>query len=88
MRTIVFTGGGSAGHVIPNVALIPKLQEEGWSVEYIGSTSGIERTIIESVGGIPRQINMKNNKSTVAPPMKPNSSAIMEKIKSVCGSGR
>lgn len=52
MRTIVLTGGGSAGHVIPNIALIPQLMKAGWSVEYIGSVSGIEREIVESLGNV------------------------------------
>lgn len=43
------TGGGTAGHVTPNIALIPKLQEEGWHIEYIGSKSGIEKSLIEKV---------------------------------------
>jgi UDP-N-acetylglucosamine--N-acetylmuramyl-(pentapeptide) pyrophosphoryl-undecaprenol N-acetylglucosamine transferase len=47
MKKIVFTGGGSAGHVTPNLAIIPQLQAKGWEVEYIGSRNGIEREIIE-----------------------------------------
>lgn len=49
-RTIAFTGGGSAGHVTPNLALISKLRESGWNVHYIGSTEGIERGIIQETG--------------------------------------
>ncbi|MGL4344725.1 MAG: undecaprenyldiphospho-muramoylpentapeptide beta-N-acetylglucosaminyltransferase [Cellulosilyticaceae bacterium] len=49
MKTIVMTGGGSAGHVTPNIALIPHLQEEGWDVRYIGSHNGIERELIDKV---------------------------------------
>ncbi|MCM8711724.1 undecaprenyldiphospho-muramoylpentapeptide beta-N-acetylglucosaminyltransferase [Clostridium sp. SYSU_GA19001] len=41
------TGGGSAGHVTPNLALIPRLKEEGYDIEYIGTADGIERRIIE-----------------------------------------
>src|SRR3712207_6670926 len=44
------TGGGSAGHVTPNLALIPKLKEEGYEIKYIGSINGIERKIIEDAG--------------------------------------
>lgn len=47
---IVFTGGGSAGHVTPNLALIARLRERGWSVDYIGSADGIERSIIGEAG--------------------------------------
>ena len=43
---IVFTGGGSAGHVSVNLALIPEFLREGWDVHYIGSESGIERELI------------------------------------------
>ncbi|MFE5321760.1 undecaprenyldiphospho-muramoylpentapeptide beta-N-acetylglucosaminyltransferase [Paenibacillus sp. NPDC056579] len=50
MKTIVFTGGGSAGHVTPNIALMNKLQQFGWEVRYIGSATGIEKDIIEREG--------------------------------------
>lgn len=50
MNTIIFTGGGSAGHVTPNLALIQELRRSGWSVEYIGSADGIERGIIAETG--------------------------------------
>lgn len=49
MKKIVLTGGGSAGHVTPNLALIPVLQANNWSVEYIGSERGSERGMIEAV---------------------------------------
>ena len=42
-KTIILTGGGSAGHVTPNIALIGKLQENNWSIHYIGTVSGIEK---------------------------------------------
>lgn len=45
-RSILFTGGGSAGHVTPNLALIKRFQEAGWDIKYIGSTQGIEKDII------------------------------------------
>lgn len=45
---IIMTGGGSAGHVTPNLALIPKLKMLGYEIEYIGTKEGIERKIIES----------------------------------------
>lgn len=50
MKKIVLTGGGTAGHVTPNLALIPFLKEEGWEVIYIGSEKGIERSLIEAEG--------------------------------------
>ena len=45
-KKILFTGGGTAGHVMPNLALIKKFQQEGWEVNYIGSQTGIEKEII------------------------------------------
>ncbi|KAA0550061.1 undecaprenyldiphospho-muramoylpentapeptide beta-N-acetylglucosaminyltransferase [Bacillus sp. BGMRC 2118] len=51
-KKIVFTGGGSAGHVILNLALIPHFQKEGWDVSYIGSKSGIERDLISKVNDV------------------------------------
>jgi len=69
MRKIVLTGGGSAGHVTPNLALIPKLREKGWEIHYIGSKSGIEKTLIEdtkipyypiSSGKLRRYFDLKN----------------------------
>ena len=49
---IVLTGGGTAGHVTPHLALIPPLQREGWDIHYIGSETGIERELIGKVRDI------------------------------------
>ncbi|WP_040951647.1 undecaprenyldiphospho-muramoylpentapeptide beta-N-acetylglucosaminyltransferase [Gorillibacterium massiliense] len=49
-KTLVFTGGGSAGHVTPNLALISRLSEEGWNIHYIGSADGIEKGIVTEQG--------------------------------------
>ena len=43
---ILFTGGGTAGHVTPNVALIEQFKKDGWDCVYVGSTRGIEKEII------------------------------------------
>ncbi|WP_409251045.1 undecaprenyldiphospho-muramoylpentapeptide beta-N-acetylglucosaminyltransferase [Bacillus sp. SCS-153A] len=45
-KHILFTGGGSAGHVTVNAALIPFFKKQGWKVSYIGSKDGIENEII------------------------------------------
>ena len=37
MPRIVMTGGGTAGHVTPNIALFPCLKEKGFEISYIGS---------------------------------------------------
>ncbi|MHC1682429.1 MAG: undecaprenyldiphospho-muramoylpentapeptide beta-N-acetylglucosaminyltransferase [Clostridiaceae bacterium] len=66
---ILMTGGGSAGHVTPNLALIPKLEEMGYEVVYIGSKNGIEKEIISkenikyysiSSGKLRRYFDLKN----------------------------
>ncbi|MBR4015960.1 MAG: undecaprenyldiphospho-muramoylpentapeptide beta-N-acetylglucosaminyltransferase [Anaerotignum sp.] len=57
MKKIVLTGGGTAGHVTPNLALLPYLRAEGWEVVYIGSENGMEKNLVEAAGvpyyGIP-----------------------------------
>lgn len=45
-KKIVLTGGGTAGHVTPNIALLPHLQNKGYEVSYIGSYEGIEKKLI------------------------------------------
>ncbi len=68
-KRIVLTGGGTAGHVTPNLALVPKLIEEGYEVIYIGSHKGIEKSLVEekgieyhsiSSGKLRRQLSLKN----------------------------
>ncbi|HIS62812.1 MAG TPA: undecaprenyldiphospho-muramoylpentapeptide beta-N-acetylglucosaminyltransferase [Candidatus Scybalomonas excrementigallinarum] len=49
MKRIVLTGGGTAGHVTPNMALIPNLQEAGYDIQYIGSYDGIEKELITGI---------------------------------------
>ncbi len=46
MATIILTGGGTAGHCTPNLALIPYLREKFDKIYYIGSKNGIERDIV------------------------------------------
>ena len=50
MKRIILTGGGTAGHVTPNIALIPRLRELGYDIQYIGSYDGIEKKLIEELG--------------------------------------
>jgi UDP-N-acetylglucosamine--N-acetylmuramyl-(pentapeptide) pyrophosphoryl-undecaprenol N-acetylglucosamine transferase len=66
---IIMTGGGTAGHVTPNLALIPRLKEEGFEIKYIGSNDGIEKEIITknnipffgiSCGKLRRYFDVKN----------------------------
>ena len=69
MKHIVLTGGGTAGHVTPNIALIPRLKELGYRISYIGSYNGIEKKLIEelqipyygiSSGKLRRYFDLKN----------------------------
>ncbi len=50
MKKIVMTGGGTAGHVTPNLALVPYLLEAGYEIFYIGSYTGIEKKLVEDAG--------------------------------------
>ena len=50
MKKIILTGGGTAGHVTPNIALLPSLQKEGFDIYYIGSKDGIEKNLVEKQG--------------------------------------
>ncbi len=69
MKKIVMTGGGTAGHVTPNIALMPALKEAGYEIYYIGSYAGMEKGLIEaqhipyygiSSGKLRRYFDLKN----------------------------
>lgn len=48
-KKIVLTGGGTAGHVTPNIALIEALQNDNWKIDYIGSIDGVEKSMINAI---------------------------------------
>ena len=52
MKKIVMTGGGTGGHVTPNLALIPRLQADGWEVHYIGAANSVEQELISKAPGV------------------------------------
>ena len=52
MKTVLMTGGGSAGHVTPNIALIDGLKQNGFDVHYAGMKGGIEERLIKNVPGV------------------------------------
>lgn len=69
MKKIVLTGGGTAGHVTPNLALLPSLKADGFEVRYIGSYNGMEKKLITaaevpydgiSSGKLRRYFDLKN----------------------------
>lgn len=49
-KRIILTGGGTAGHVTPNLALVPALKEAGFDIQYIGSYNGMEKRLVEAYG--------------------------------------
>ena len=69
-KIILMTGGGSAGHVTPNVALMPKLREAGFEIHYVGTADGIEKKLIAEqkdvvyheieAGKLRRYLSLKN----------------------------
>ena len=68
-KVIILTGGGSAGHVIPNLTLLPDLLHDGWDVHYIGSRNGVEAALARrdgmayhaiSTGKLRRYFDIKN----------------------------
>lgn len=52
MKKIVLTGGGTAGHVTSNIALIPELKKQGWEIHYIGTQGGIEQKLISEISDV------------------------------------
>lgn len=52
MKKIVLTGGGTMGHVSPNLALIPLLQSKGYEIHYIGTEKGIEHEKVAALPGV------------------------------------
>ncbi len=69
MKRIVLTGGGTAGHVTPNIALIPALKDAGYEITYMGSYDGIEKKLISdfdipyvgiSTGKLRRYLDLRN----------------------------
>lgn len=67
---VVLTGGGTTGHVAVNLALIPHLLARGYAVSYLGSKTGIERSLVAdfpevtyypiSTGKLRRYFSFKN----------------------------
>lgn len=49
MTRILLTGGGTAGHVMPHIAMLPYYREAAWDIYYIGS-DGIEKGLAEKAG--------------------------------------
>lgn len=56
MKRIVLTGGGTAGHVTPHLAIIPELKSKGLEIHYVGQVNGIEKTLTEGLVDFYHQI--------------------------------
>lgn len=48
MASIVLTGGGTAGHCTPHLAILPYLKKDFDNIYYVGSENGIEKEIIKN----------------------------------------
>jgi UDP-N-acetylglucosamine--N-acetylmuramyl-(pentapeptide) pyrophosphoryl-undecaprenol N-acetylglucosamine transferase len=67
-KVLVMTGGGTAGHVTPNLSMIPQLRVQGWEIHYIGSKTGMERELVGdlavyhgiSTGKLRRYLDVRN----------------------------
>lgn len=69
MKKILLTGGGTAGHVTPNIALLSRLREAEYDISYVGTYNGIEKQLIQeqqipyygiSSGKLRRYFDLKN----------------------------
>jgi UDP-N-acetylglucosamine--N-acetylmuramyl-(pentapeptide) pyrophosphoryl-undecaprenol N-acetylglucosamine transferase len=74
VKKIILTGGGTSGHVTPNIALIPELKKQGFEIHYIATEDGMERKLIEkegipyhpiSAGKLRRYLDIKNFTDTI-----------------------
>ena len=65
MKRIILTGGGTAGHVTPNIALLPRLKELQYDIHYIGSYNGIEKELISQFG-IPYHASQPVNSDVIS----------------------
>ncbi|MEE3467386.1 MAG: undecaprenyldiphospho-muramoylpentapeptide beta-N-acetylglucosaminyltransferase [Eubacterium sp.] len=68
-KKIILTGGGTAGHVTPNIALLPELKSRGYEIFYVGSKEGMEKDLMAnfdvpyygiSSGKLRRYFDVKN----------------------------
>ncbi|MFC4354671.1 undecaprenyldiphospho-muramoylpentapeptide beta-N-acetylglucosaminyltransferase [Chryseomicrobium palamuruense] len=73
MKTIFLTGGGTAGHVSLNLAIIPELEQRGYAIHYVGQAGGIEEELMQgyyphipfhsiSTGKLRRYFSLQNAK--------------------------
>jgi UDP-N-acetylglucosamine--N-acetylmuramyl-(pentapeptide) pyrophosphoryl-undecaprenol N-acetylglucosamine transferase len=69
LKKILLTGGGTAGHVTPNIALLPRFRVLNYEVHYAGTRNGIEKELILkegvpyhnlSAGKLRRYFDLKN----------------------------
>ena len=74
MKKLILTGGGTAGHVTPNIAMLPRLKELEYTITYVGSVSGMEQKLIADfdipyfgipVGKLRRYLSIDNLKDTL-----------------------
>lgn len=56
-KTIVFAGGGTAGHITPFLAVAPSLKKQGIKIVYIGSGKQLETNLMKPTGAVLCEIN-------------------------------
>jgi len=71
-KIVLITGGGTGGHVIPNIPIIKELQKRNIKVVYVGSRGGMESELVKGVefysiesGKFRRYLTFKNLLSPV-----------------------
>ena len=50
MSHLVVMAAGTGGHVIPGLAVAREMQRRGWSVSWLGTTTGMENTLVPPSG--------------------------------------
>lgn len=48
-KLVILTGGGTGGHIYPNVALIPDLKRAGFDVAYFGGKNSKEEAVMKAL---------------------------------------
>ena len=50
MKHLVVMAAGTGGHVMPGLAVAAEMQQRGWSVSWLGTTTGMENRLVPKAG--------------------------------------